>query len=147
MIDDIYQNAFKEVSDILENTDIELVDKVSPNFINFIHEHMNDEYETNIKLNVDIDKQPLLKETEAILSLIYRTYWSTAEEKTYFVEKDKHELTDYKENEVKNYKDISEIFKNRRDICKISANESLMIIPKENFIIRLFKKIKNIIKK
>lgn len=77
MIDEIYKNSFKEVYEILENTEDELLAKIPTKFMNFIKENMNENYKTNIQRNVDLDKQPLLKETEAILSLIYRSYWET----------------------------------------------------------------------
>ena len=48
MIDEVYRNSFKEVYEILENTENELVEKVPINFINFLKENMNKEYKTNI---------------------------------------------------------------------------------------------------
>ena len=36
MIDNVYKNSFKEVYDILQNTDEELVHKIPKNFIDFI---------------------------------------------------------------------------------------------------------------
>ncbi len=77
MIDEVYRNSFKEVYEILENTESELLSKIPTKFMDFIKDNMNKDYKTNIQQNVDIDKQPLLKETEAILSLIYRSYWAT----------------------------------------------------------------------
>ena len=81
MIDEIYKNSFKEVYDILENTEEDLLSKIPNSFMNFIKNNMNVDYKTSINLNETIDKQHLLKETEAILSLIYRSYWATDEEK------------------------------------------------------------------
>lgn len=75
MNDDNYKNSFKEVYDILKYTDRELLDKVPNKFINFIKDNMNENYQTNIQPNIAIDKQVLLPETEAILSLLYRSYW------------------------------------------------------------------------
>ena len=70
MIDDIYRNSFKEVYDILQNTEDELIKKIPNTFIDFIKENMNVDYKTNIREDIEIDKQKLLKETEAILSLV-----------------------------------------------------------------------------
>ena len=47
MVDEVYQNAFKEVSDILENTDEELIKKIPSKFIEFIRNNMNKNYITN----------------------------------------------------------------------------------------------------
>lgn len=85
MIDDIvFKNSLKEVYDILKNTENDLVIKIPSSFINFIKENMNKDYVTNIQSNVNINQQPLLKETEAILSLIYQTYWADPSEKKRF---------------------------------------------------------------
>ena len=84
MIDNVYKNSFKEVYDILQNTDKELVHKIPKNFMDFIKNNMDTNYKTNIDPNIEIDKQTLLKETESILSLIYRSYWATNQEKNEF---------------------------------------------------------------
>ena len=76
MKDENYKNALKEVYDILDNTDEELVLKIPKNFLEFVKENMNKEYISNIDYNVEIDKQNLLPETEAILAQIYNSYWN-----------------------------------------------------------------------
>ena len=76
MKDETYGNALKEVYDILKNTDEELIQKIPQKFLNFVKENMNQEYISNIDYNAEIDKQKLLPETEAILSLIYKSYWN-----------------------------------------------------------------------
>ena len=92
MIDNIYKNAFKEVYEILQNTEEELIQKTPSKFIDFLQNNMNKDYPTNINSNVTIDKQSILPETEDILSLIYRSYWATDEEKVDFANRDKQEL-------------------------------------------------------
>lgn len=144
MIDNLYRNAFKEVYNILQNTDDKLIDKIPKNFIAFLQNNMNKDYQTNIDINIDIDKQKILPETEDILSLIYRSYWCTEEEKIEFSNRDKQELIEIEENKKKQYVDISEIFEKRRNLNNITVNNSLMVIEKENFIVRFFKKIFNI---
>lgn len=148
MIDNLYINAFKEVYEILQNTDTELVEKIPPKFIEFLQSNMNKDYKTNIDNSIDIDKQVLLPETEDILALIYRSYWATDEEKQDFSNKDNQELREFEKNKKMKYKDITEIFKKRQNINNVTLDSSLMIIPKENFIqkflnniLRLFRKI------
>ena len=148
MIDDVYRNSFKEVYVILENTDNELLSKIPAKFMNFIKANMNNEYETKIDLNVDINKQPLLKETEAILSLIYRSYWATNEEKKEFALKDKNEFIEKEKQKKEEFqgKDIYKLFDERRNISEITLDNNLMIIKKENFLEKFFKKIISIFK-
>lgn len=149
MIAEVYRNSFKEVYDILENTDDELLKKIPTKFMNFIKDNMNENYKTNIQLNVDIDKQPLLKETEAVLSLIYRSYWATDEEKQEFAIKDQQEFIEKEEKKKSEFNgnDIYQIFENRKDLNKITIDNNLTVIKKDNFIKKFFDKILNIFKK
>lgn len=149
MIDNIYRNAFKEVYDILQNTEDELVEKIPDRFINFIKENMNVDYKINIRKDIEIDKQKLLKETEAILSLIYRSYWATNEEKKEFAIKDEQEHNENEERKKEEYqgKDIYEIFEKRKNINKVTLDNKLMVIEKESFIKKIFNKILSIIHK
>ena len=149
MIDEVYRNSFKEVYEILKNTENELLEKIPTKFMNFIKENMNGNYKTNIQRNVDIDKQLLLKETEAVLSLIYRSYWATDEEKQEFAIKDQQEIIKKEEKKKEQYqgKDIYQVFEERKNINKIAIDNNLMVIKKENFIKKFFKKILNIFKR
>ncbi len=155
MTNNTYPNALKEVSDILENTDEELLNRLPENFIEFIHENMNKSYKSNIDFNVDIDKQNLLYETSAILSLIYRSYWATDEEKKYLAEKDlvkQSKYDNFQNNEYANTIAHTELshttdrIKKEKNLSETSSNTSLTPIPKENIIIKFFKKIINIFK-
>lgn len=148
MIDEVYRNSFKEVYDILENTENELVSKIPAKFINFLKKNMNVNYKTNINKDEQIDKQHLLKETEAILSLIYRSYWATDEEKLEFSAKDQQEFIEKEEKKKEQYqgKDIYQVFEERKNINEITVDNNLMVIKKENFIKRLFNKILSIFK-
>lgn len=149
MIDEVYRNSFKEVHDILENTDDELLAKIPSKFMEFLNNNMNSDYMTNIDPNIDIDKQPLLKETEALLSLIYRSYWATADEKKEFAIKDADELKKKEEMKKQNYegKDIYQVFEQRKNLDSITLDNSLMVIKKENFMQRILNKILNLFKK
>lgn len=147
MIDNVYKNAFKEVYEILKNTDKELVTLIPKKFIDFLQNNMNKDYECNIDINIEIDKQKILPETEDILSLIYRSYWTTDEEKKEFSNKDKQELIEIEEKKKSQYKDIDKIFEERKNLNNITLDNSLMVIPKENFILKIFKKIFKIFKR
>ena len=149
MIDEVYRNSFKEVYEILENTENELLEKIPTKFMNFIKENMNGNYKTNIQRDVDIDKQLLLKETEAVLSLIYRSYWATDKEKQEFAIKDQQEFIKKEEKKKEQYqgKDIYQVFEERKNINKITIDNNLMVIKKENFIKKFFNKILNIFKR
>lgn len=149
MIDDIYRNSFKEVYDILQNTEDELIKKIPNSFMGFIKENMNVNYKTNIREDIEIDKQKLLKETEAILSLIYRSYWATDEEKKEFAIKYQQEQNENEKRKKEEYqgKDIYEMFEKRKNINKVTLDNNLMVIEKESLIKKIFNKILSIIYK
>lgn len=148
MINEVYRNSFKEVYEILKSTENELLAKIPTKFINFIKNNMNENYKTNIQQDVDIDKQPLSKETEAILSLIYRSYWATDEEKQELAIKDRQDIIEIEKKKKEQYqgKDIYEIFEERKNINKITIDNNLMVIKKENFLKKFFNKILSILK-
>lgn len=139
MIDNVYKNSFKEVYEILQNTEDELVKKIPFKFINFLESNMNKEFQTNIDNTVELDKQLILPETENILSLIYRNYWATEEEKANFNNKDKNEYIgqEFKEN------NIYEIFEQRKNRNSVNIDNNLMILKKESFISKIFNRILN----
>lgn len=148
MIDNVYKNALKEVYDILENTESSLLEKIPQKFLSFIKENMNTSYKSNINFEIAISKQPLLKETESILALIYRSYWATDTEKQEFYLKDKNEFMNNEKLKKQEYqgKDIYKIFEERKNIDKITLDNNLMVIKEEGFWKRFFKKILNIFK-
>lgn len=149
MLDDVYANSFMEVYCILQNTEKELVNKIPLKFVNFLKHNMNSNYMPNIKTNIPIDKQNILKETEAILSLIYRSYWTTDEEKKKFAISDKKTCIDNEILKKENYKgkDIYNLFKNSENLNNIVLTDSLVTVKKENFIKKFFYKILRILRR
>ena len=145
MIDDVYKNAFKEVYEILQNTDEEIIKKVPEKFIDFLKNNMNNEYKTNINARIAINKQSILSESEEILYLIFRSYWATDEEKIEFANKDKQDFIENEKYKEKQYKDITEIFKEKKNINKVTLDTDLIVSPKENIIKKWFKKLLNVL--
>ena len=137
MIDNVYKNAFKEVYEILQNTEEELVKKIPQKFVEFLQSNMNKDYQINIDNTIEIDKQSILPETEAILALIYRSYWATDEEKLEFANMDKQ----VQMKQEFQGKSIDEIFEQRKNINNITIDNNLMVIEEESFIKTIFKKI------
>ena len=75
MNDNQIRNALEEVYVILQNTEESLVSKIPHQLMQFIEENRNPQFETNIRSDIPLDKQNLLKETEAILTLIDKSYF------------------------------------------------------------------------
>lgn len=148
MVDDVYSNSFMEVYCILQNTERELVNKIPLKFVDFLKDNMNSSYIPNIKPDVPLDKQNLLKETEAILSLIYRSYWATDEEKKELAINDRKNFINNEISKKENYKgkDIYNLFRNKENLNNVILADSLVTVKKENFIKRFFNKILKILK-
>lgn len=149
MIDNTYRNSLQEVYIILQNTEDALLKRIPTSFMDFIKTNRNIDYKTNIKQEIELDKQSLLKETENILSLIYRSYWATDEEKKEFAQKDQTEAIEAEKKKKEEYsgRNIDVIFEERKESNKTSFDNSLMVIKKENFFQQLFHKIVRIFKK
>lgn len=140
-----YKKALCQVDYILQNTDKELVNNLPVSFLLWIKENKLVNYVVKITNNISLEKQQLLPEAEAILSLIFRKYWATNEEKQSFKEKDKKEFMDIENNKKKLYpSDIKLMLKNRtQNYNPYSKNNSLIKVNKK---ITLFRKIINKIK-
>lgn len=148
MVDEVYQNAFKEINDILDNTDEELIKRIPIKFIEFIKNNMNKKYITNINTEIKISEQKLLKETESILSLIYRTYWANETEKKEFAEEDFKRILEIEKKKKENYigKNVDEIFEKRKKVSENIQESNLIVVKKEGFIKRIFISILEFIK-
>ena len=148
MVDEVYQNAFKEINDILDNTDEELIKRIPIKFIKLIKNNMNKKYITNINTEIKISEQKLLKETESILSLIYRTYWANETEKKEFAEEDFKRILEIEKKKKENYigKNVDEIFEKRKKVSENIQESNLIVVKKEGFIKRIFRSILEFIK-
>lgn len=136
MLDKKYQKALKEVNDILENTEENLVNQIPKKMIDFIHSNMDNSYKINIKKDTPLNQQNLMQETEEVLSLLYRSYWATEEEKKLLAQKDKKEILEEekrieKEQEENN---IEKIFERRKNNSNRDVLENQMIVVKEKTI-------------
>ena len=94
-------------------------------------------------------KQNLLKETEGILSLIYRSYWATDQEKNEFAKLDKLNFIESEKNKNEAYstENLYEIFEKRKNLNNISLNQNLIVVEKESFLKKIINKILNLFKK
>lgn len=76
-----YQNALTEVETILKLMPKDMLNKIPNSFLDFIEQKKSKSYMPNLNMEISLNEQILLKETRAILSLIYRSYLCNTEEK------------------------------------------------------------------
>ena len=135
--------SFAEVYDIIMHLEKELYDKIPKNFIKIVESNMDKEYKVNIDYNKNINDQNLLQDTRAILSLVYRDYLCSPEEKKELIEKDKKELELEEERKREKY-NPDNIFKNANTtkIEESEQKENTQIVEyKENIFKKFINKI------
>ena len=69
-----YQNALAEVDYILNITSEKIIKKIPKTLLDFIKKNKAEDYQFYLNEELSLVEQPLRKETRAILSLIYRNY-------------------------------------------------------------------------
>lgn len=75
-----YANAYTEVYEILNCLNEEDYKKIPTDLIEVFEEYRNIDYDYEVNDEQDLSKQPMLKETRAILLNIYRDYLATSDE-------------------------------------------------------------------
>ena len=74
-------NAYTEVYAILQYLNEEEYNKIPPEIVDAIRLNRNVEYEYTLNNELDLEKQPMLPETKAILFNLFRDYLATPEQK------------------------------------------------------------------
>ncbi len=69
-----YKNALAEVDMILKIIQKNMLNKIPNSFLKFVEQKKSKSYVPNLDMKLSLNEQNLLKETRAILSLIYRSY-------------------------------------------------------------------------
>lgn len=149
MADILYQNALAEVEEILQNAEEELVTKIPEKIRKFIRENRNQEYIAQIVDDKPLNEQDILPETQALLALIYRSYWATEEEKKEFAKRDSVELA--REEEAKQNLYSNNIFNNQNEVTKAEEKQKeitdIILVQKEKWYQRAWKKLCKLFKR
>ena len=139
-MEEAYRNGLAEVDMILNYADEESLSKIPENLKQFIKENKSD-YTTKINPEKDLKDQDLLYETQVILSVLYRDYWASQDERKQLLEEEKAELMDIenRKNEKYNYNDL---FKNKNSEIETNVKEIKSIVVKQNLIRKILNKIR-----
>lgn len=145
------KQVYSEVYDIIKHMDINIRAKIPLQFIKIIQANKDDNYTVNIDYTKSINNQKLLKETRAILSLIYRDYICTPEERKILIEVDKEKIKKERELLAEKY-NPDNIFKTNKNIQnqkkKTLLQENAIIEYKEkNFFKKIFDKVRHFFNK
>lgn len=142
-----YSRAYTEVLEIISHFSEDEYSKIPAEKINFYKENMDKNYVFKINPNIDLSKQNISEEANAVLITLFRDYFATEKQK----ETLKRILN---QNEQKLEKEKMEkynpdnIFNNRKlkeNGDNIAENETQLVEYKETFFSRFTKFIKRIL--
>lgn len=139
-----YSYAVAELLDLLRNTEDELINKVPTNLIDIWEKQVPEDYKSKDMLTEeDWENIELAQKTKALIGMVYRNYWCNAEERKMYDEI-------LRKNEEKRQAELKEKYKEEdlyRPVHQEEATvdeENEMIVYKDNIIIRIINKIKEI---
>lgn len=144
MVTKEFAEAATEINKILSYLPTEYVKKIPIKLRKFFEDVESKEYIPNIDPYKQLDKQDLKPKTQTLLTIIYRNYWCTEQERA---ELDKILIKNDKkyEKELREKYNPDDIFKNKQKILTTIQDTNLSIeIRKENFIKRLINYIKEL---
>ena len=96
-----YSVAFAEVFEILKIFPEEEVNKIPKIFINLIEKYKDPNYKYELEAGVELHNQEMTPETKTILSVIYRDYICTEEERIKLIREDKEEYLREEQKRIK----------------------------------------------
>lgn len=122
--------------------------KIPEELIEVFEENRNLEYEYEINDEQDLSKQPMLKESKAILLNLFRDYLATPEQNQkikQWLQADRVYLENQKQKQYNN-----NVFENNKKYEKINNEESKTILPvvikKQSIFYRIINKLKSFFK-
>lgn len=136
-----YANAYTEVYEILNYLDEEEYSKIPEELLEVFEENRNLDYEYEVNEEQDLSKQPMLKETKAILLNIFRDYLATPEQKQkikQWLQADRAYIERQKQEKYN-----SNVFKNKTRDEKIDNEELNTLLPVKIKKQSIFQKIIN----
>lgn len=135
MVQENYSKVFKEFREIVKLFPKNEYKKIPQSFINFIEENMDNNYEYNVEHIDDFQNQNMLEETRILLSIVYRDFLASPEEKEQIIKLENEQLLQYEKIKQEKY-DIDVIFEKRNKEKlelqdEISVNKELIVIEEK----------------
>ena len=141
----VLPKAYKEVIEILKYIPEIDYNKIPKYLIEKFEKDAEKDYNYNVTEFEDFDKQPMLKETKAILAVIFRDYWATEEQREIIRSNEKFDIRK-KEETKRNEYNPDDIFAKRREKDNIEEksdnNNSLVIVEETSILKKILNKIK-----
>ena len=135
-----FQKAYTEVLVILNHVSKEDINKIPQNVINGFELNKDKNHHFEIDFEMPLEEQDILEETKDILSVLFRDYWASQEQKNKILAKENHDRMISEEEKRKKF-DVNDLFKTNDTH---SDNTEEIITIKENWydkFIEFFKRI------
>lgn len=147
MVENTTKQALSEVYAIVNHFDHSLFEKIPNSLINFVKNNRDINYHVNIDFTKTINEQELLRETRVILSLMYRDYICSEEERKAIILKDRNELE--KQEEILRQKYEINFNKSKTPINDENSDKKneLVQIKQQTWIKKLISRILKIFKR
>lgn len=133
-----YQKAFSEINFILDNSETNITNKIPKKFIDLIKNNMDKNYVVKIDLSNGIENSVLLDKTKDILSLIYRDYICSKEEREELID-----LWESKKQTINTNQILQNNSYEKREV-KIIEDKKIAKIENKKWYEKIINKIRNI---
>ena len=110
--------------------------------LKFIKENKSN-YTAKINPEKDLEEQNLLYETKVILSVLYRDYWASQDERELLLKNEKSKLMQIEDKKQETY-NYDSLFKRNNSKIEENFEEIKSLVVRENLIKKILNKIKRI---
>ena len=128
--------AYSEVYEILKYIPITYLNKIPKDVVNIFKNKRDKNYKVKINPSIPLEDQKLHRKTLVLLSVLNLDYWCEPEEREEI-------LNIYWKNEKESYVVLDE----ENNLMPDQIEKSLVLYKEENFMQRIWSKLKNIFKR
>lgn len=140
-MDENYKKSLTEVFEILNHTDVEIIEKIPESFIKFLRDNMDKDYIPIINFYEVNWENTLRQDTLSILALIYRDYIVSKEERKKLLVEEKNEEIEQERLKREKY-NPDNLFKRKEKIPDEMKNETqLMVLQQQPWYKKVINKI------
>ena len=148
----VYKRAYTEVIEIIKYLPNDEYSKIPSEEINYFKENMDKEYKFKIDPNIELEKQNISREANAILLKLFNDYFATARQKEILnsllkQNQQKLEIQKHEKYNPNNLFNQLESQQNHTQVLQENNSETSLIEIKKNFFIRFINFIKSIFKR
>lgn len=145
MVNVEYENAYKEIIEILKFIPSNYYDKIPKEKINLFESKANKEYEFTFNPNKTLEEQNVSKRAKAIIGLLYRDYWANKEQKEKIISFQNIQRQAIEEEKREKY-NPDNIFK-KTNVEKATEEVAMVEVKEEKWYSKLFEFLKKILGK